>query len=176
MNTKVIVLIPAFNEEGRIADTVKALKNQLSQMTGIDGSVYVINDGSADNTRAVAEGAGADRIISHKTNRGLGAAIRTGLTASRHDGADIAIKFDADLQHDSADLPRLIAPIVEDTADIVYGNRFNRIDYKMPVVRSLGNKVFLQLMRWLTGWPLKDSQPGIFAVNRNYLEVFSLPG
>lgn len=173
---KLIIIVPAYNEEGRIRETVMALNAQLAKMPEIDGQVYVINDGSRDATASIAAEAGAARVVTHKLNRGLGAAIRTGLTTARNDGADLVIKFDADLQHDPSDIPALLAPFDDDVADVVYGNRFNRIDYKMPLVRSVGNRVFLQLMRWLTGWPLRDSQPGIFAVNRAYLDVFNLPG
>lgn len=176
MARKLLIIVPAYNESGRITETVRALNVQLKGMSDIEGKVIVIDDGSSDDTAAIAVGAGADMVISHKTNRGLGAAIRTGLGVAKRERADIAVKFDADLQHDPADLPALIAPIVENAADIVYGNRFNRIDYKMPIVRSVGNKVFLRLMRWLTKWPLKDSQPGLFAINHDYLEVFNLPG
>lgn len=138
--------------------------------------VYVVNDGSSDNTAALAQSSGADKIITHKKNRGLGAAVRTGLLAARKDQIDIAIKFDADCQHDPQDIIRIIQPIINDEAEIVYGNRFEKIDYDMPLVRKVGNKVFTRLMAMLTGWPLKDSQPGIFAVSRDYLAVFHLPG
>lgn len=170
------VIVPAWNEAERIAETVRALRGALDAMEGWDARVYVIDDGSTDATRQLAEQAGAHRVISHRTNRGLGAAVRTGLTAARNDGADVCVKFDADLQHDPADIAALVAPIVEDAADIVYGHRFSKIAYKMPLVRAVGNKVFLRLMRWLTGWPLKDSQPGIFAVGKAYLDAFALPG
>ncbi len=177
-STKLIVVVPAYNEAERIRDTIKALRAISGKMKkrGIDFRVYVVDDGSKDDTRAVAQAAGADRILRHKINQGLGAAIRTGLTAAERDAADIVIKFDADLQHDPNDIFNLIKPILEDSADVVYGNRFNRIEYRMPFVRHIGNKVFTGLMRFLTGWPLKDSQPGIFAINRDYLGVFSLPG
>jgi len=176
--TKLIVVVPAYNEAERIGETLKALRSIRGTLKkrNIDLRLYVIDDGSKDDTRAVAQAAGADRILRHKINQGLGAAIRTGLTAADRDGADIVIKFDADLQHDPDDIPELIQPILEDSADVVYGNRFNRIEYRMPLVRHVGNKVFTGLMRFLTGWPLKDSQPGIFAINRDYLSVFSLPG
>lgn len=175
-NRKIVVIIPAWNEAGRIAETVSVLRKSLGSIEGSECSIFVIDDGSSDSTRGIAEAAGAERVLSHKSNRGLGAAVRTGLTAARNAGADICIKFDADLQHDPADIPALIQPIIEDAADIVYGNRFARIEYKMPFIRSIGNRVFRQLMRWLTHWPLKDSQPGIFAVARSYLDIFSLPG
>jgi len=176
--TRVIVVVPAYNEEERIGDAVRALREEGKRLAerGIDLRVYVVDDGSRDRTRALAEEAGADRVLRHRVNRGLGAAVRTGLAAARADGADIAVKFDADLQHDPADIEDLVRPIVEDEADVVYGNRFERIEYRMPFVRRVGNLVFTGLMRWLTGWPVRDSQPGIFAVARAYLEVFFLPG
>jgi glycosyltransferase involved in cell wall biosynthesis len=176
--TKLIVVVPAYNEAERIEETVRALKAAAPDLAriGVDASVYVIDDGSKDGSGELARKAGADRVLRHKVNHGLGAAIRTGLRGARSDGADIAVKFDADLQHDPADIAELIRPILEDEADVVYGNRFDRIEYRMPLLRRLGNRFFTALMRFLTGWPLKDSQPGIFAVSRDYLEVFHLPG
>ncbi|MBF0624341.1 MAG: glycosyltransferase family 2 protein [Magnetococcales bacterium] len=175
---KVIVIIPAFNEGEIIARTVTALAEMkpLFREAGRELRVYVVDDGSRDDTRQQAEAAGADRVLRHRVNRGLGAAVRTGLNGARADGAAIAIKFDADLQHDPHDLPALIQPLLDDEADVVYGQRFDRIEYRMPLIRRWGNRVFTGLVSWLTGWPVKDGQPGIFAVNRSYLEVFYLPG
>ena len=102
--------------------------------------------------------------------------MRSGFSAARRDGADIVVKFDADLQHDPNDIVPLVQPILNDEADVVYGNRLERIEYKMPVIRKAGNRLFTRLMALLTNWPLKDSQPGIFAINRDYLNVFNLPG
>ncbi len=175
---RVIVVVPAYNEEERIGDAVRALRAEGERLAGegIDLRVYVVDDGSRDGTRRLAGEAGAHRVLRHRVNRGLGAAVRTGLAAARADGADVAVKFDADLQHDPADIRELLRPILDDEADVVYGNRFERIEYRMPLVRRAGNIVFTGLMRWLTGWPVRDSQPGIFAVGRAYLEVFFLPG
>ncbi|MFW5728944.1 MAG: glycosyltransferase family 2 protein [Spirochaetota bacterium] len=175
---KLTVVVPAYNEEERITECVRALKAKASDLQdgGIVLSVFVVDDGSSDRTRSLAENAGADRIVRHKVNQGLGAAIRSGLRAAESAGADIVVKFDADLQHDPEDIPALIAPLLDDEADVVYGNRFDRIEYRMPLVRRTGNRVFTAIMRRLTGWPLRDSQPGIFAVNRDYLRRFHLPG
>ncbi len=173
---KLIVVVPAYNEAGRIAETVTALKAVSGSLAGIglNLGVYVVDDGSSDATRKLARG--ADKVLRHKINQGLGAAVRTGLTAARADDADIAVKFDADLQHDPADIVALVRPILDGDADLVYGHRFDRIEYRMPTMRRAGNRVFTCLMRMLTGWPIKDGQPGIFAVGRDYLEVFHLPG
>jgi len=175
---KLVVIIPAHNEAERIQEAItniQSIKTELAKI-GFELFVYVVDDGSVDNTGLLAQEAGADRIIKHKVNIGLGAAVRSGLFAARKDGADIVIKFDADLQHDPNDIIPLINPILNDEADVVYGNRFERISYRMPLVRRAGNIAFTKLMGMLTGWPLQDSQPGIFAVNRDYLDVFNLPG
>ena len=174
---KVILFVPAFNEESTIFKTVETLQSLKDKVAsrGYELSIIVINDGSQDKTEAEAKRAKADQVINHKVNKGLGAAVRTGLMAARDAGATIAVKFDADLQHEPTDVLRMIEPLEEDTADIVYGHRFNKIEYKMPFVRRMGNRVFTGLMRWLTGWKLKDSQPGIFAVNHTYLSIFRIP-
>lgn len=175
---RLAVVIPAYNEAEMIANVVKELRKKQTDLKklGYLLRIIVVNDGSKDATQSEAENAGADLVIRHRVNRGLGAAIRTALQTAFDDGADIAVKFDADLQHDPDDIPAIIAPICEDEADIVYGKRFNRIEYRMPFIRRMGNRVFTALMRMLTGWPLEDSQPGIFAVSRDYLRVSNLPG
>jgi len=173
-----IIIVPAYNEEEMIQATVSSLKagGEKLEDLGIESKVYVIDDGSRDGTGEAALEAGVDRLLRHKVNLGLGAAIRTGLKSAREDKADIVVKFDADLQHDPGDIPALISPILEDEADVVYGNRFEHIEYRMPFIRRIGNWFFIRLMRFLTGWPIQDSQPGIFAVNKDYLEVFNIPG
>jgi glycosyltransferase involved in cell wall biosynthesis len=175
---KLIVVIPAYNEEEKIQEVINNVQNVKTKLKeiGLELFVYVVDDGSIDNTSLLAQEAGADKIIKHKVNLGLGAAVRSGLFAARKDKADIVVKFDADLQHDPNDIIPLIGPILGDEADVVYGNRLERIEYKMPLIRRVGNKVFTKLMSVLTDWPVKDSQPGIFAINRDYLEVFNLPG
>jgi len=173
-----IVIIPAYNEAEKIQEAItniQGIKAELAKI-GLEHFVYVVDDGSVDDTSLLARKAGADRIIKHKVNLGLGAAVRSGFLTARKDGADIVIKLDADLQHDPNDIVPLINPILNDEADVVYGNRFERISYRMPLVRRAGNVAFTKLMGMLTGWSLKDSQPGIFAVNRDYLDVFNLPG
>lgn len=175
---KLIVIVPAYNEEEKIEAAITALNEKKAEYAAkdIEFLVYVINDGSRDKTLELAEKAGADRVIKHKINRGLGAAIRSGLAQAKADNADIVVKFDADLQHNPDNIWNLIQPILHDEADTVYGHRFNKIAYKMPFVRKIGNKVFTGLMRWLTKWPVYDSQPGILAVNSSYLKNFYLPG
>jgi len=175
---KLVVVVPAYNEAGAISETVAGLRASSEQLKaiGVSLSIFVVDDGSKDGTGAIATAAGADKVVRHSKNRGLGAAVRTGLKAAKAAGADVAVKFDADLQHDPSDIGALIKPILDDEVDVVYGDRFGQISYKMPFIRRVGNKVFTGLMRSLTAWDITDSQPGIFAVNSSYLEVFRLPG
>ncbi len=170
-----VIMVPAFNEEATIRRTIEHLKDAASAHAG-HASVIVIDDGSTDGTADLARAAGADRVVGHPSNLGLGAAVRTGLKAARQAGADVVVKLDADGQHDPADIARLIRPILDDEADLVYGNRFAGIEYRMPLVRRLGNRTFTALMRRLTRWPLRDSQPGIFAASAGFLDGFRLPG
>ncbi len=175
---KLAVLVPAYNEQESITETITGLRTAEPELkdAGFQLLIYIINDGSTDATGSLAESAGADKIITHKRNIGLGAAVRSGLLTARTDNIDIAIKFDADCQHDPHDIIKLIQPIINNEAEVVYGNRFEKIEYDMPFIRKTGNKIFTGLMAILTGWPLKDSQPGIFAVARDYIEVCQLPG
>jgi len=175
---KLIVIVPAHNEAERIVDTLVSLRGIRSELhhLGIQLFIYVVDDGSSDGTRSLCQSRGADRVLYHNVNLGVGAAVRTGFAAARADGADIVVKFDADLQHDPLDILNLIKPIVLDESDIVYGNRFDQIEYRMPLLRLAGNVFFTNLMKWLTKWPLKDSQPGILAVNKSYIDVFHIPG
>lgn len=173
-----IIIVPAYNEEDSIEKVLKQLRSlevKLDKL-GFSLCILVINDGSVDDTEGKAKSGKADVIINHQQNRGLGAAVRSGLDAAREREAKIVVKFDADLQHDPADIISLISPIIEGRADLVYGERFSKIEYRMPWIRRAGNLVFTRLMAWLTHWPIKDSQPGIFALNDKYLGLYDLPG
>ena len=175
---KLVVIVPAYNEEKTISDTLVRLfsiKPDLNKL-GYELKIHVINDGSTDKTENLASEHEEVLVVNNKKNKGLGAAVRTGLLSANNINADIVVKYDADLQHQPFDILALIKPIDNDESDIVYGNRFEKMSYKMPFIRRVGNKVFTNLMKWLTGWPLMDSQPGIFAVNSVFLSNFYLPG
>ncbi len=175
---KLVIIVPAYNEEKTISNTLEgllALKSAINEKE-YELIIHVINDGSSDATEELAKKYQEIFIINHKKNRGLGAAVRTGLLSANNINANIVVKYDADLQHEPLDILELIKPIYQNEADVVYGNRFKKMSYKMPYIRRVGNKIFTNLMRWLTGWPLMDSQPGIFAVNNIFLTNFYLPG
>lgn len=173
------ILVPAFNEEARVGEVLKELLAEVQaqeKATGHVIKVAVVDDGSTDNTANIVKAHDQVTLVSHQSNQGLGAAVRSGLTWAHSINADIAVKLDADGQHDPSDLAAVIAPIVANQADVVYGSRFGQIAYQMPFVRRLGNRIFSGLMKLLTGWPIQDAQPGFFAVSKAYLETFTIPG
>ena len=173
-----VYVIPARDEAARVGEVVLALRGLGPRLEalGLRGLVFVVDDGSRDETARVAREAGADRILTLSPGRGLGAAVRAGLMAARAAGADFVVKLDADLQHDPAEVPALLEPLLRDEADLVYGNRNGRVGADRPFVRRVGNSVFTRLMRSLTRWPIADAQPGILALTRAYLDRFHLPG
>ena len=175
---KISIIIPVFNEEKTIIKTIDSIIGIFPSLKKkrLIPEIIVINDGSSDQSYQKLKNLKKIILVSHHTNLGLGAAVRTGLNIAKERGSEFVVKFDADLQHSVKDINQIIEPLIINYSDIVYGNRFKKISYKMPFIRRIGNKLFTGLMKKLTNWDLKDSQPGIFAINKNYLNVFRIPG
>lgn len=174
---KVIVFIPAYNEEETISKIITRIKKvyKKSRRKGFITKIIVVDDGSTDNTIQVAQKAGVKRIISHPYNLGLGGATRTGMEAALEMGADIAVKIDADFQHDPIDIEKVVMPILEDKADVVFGSRFlGGLKYRMPLYRRVGNVFFSFLTRRLTGLKVTDGQTGLMAFSKKYLKKFNI--
>jgi glycosyltransferase involved in cell wall biosynthesis len=177
---KVVIFIPAYNEEESIASVIdKVMEIYTEQATRIKGyrvEMLVVNDGSSDRTEEIANSKGVD-VVSHPRNLGLGAATRTAMETAFQMGADVAIKLDADFQHDPSDIEKVIMPILENKTDICWGSRFaGKINYRMPLVRHLGNKFFTWVMNRLTNYEISDAQTGLMAYSRKYLKIFELHG
>ncbi len=118
---KLIVQIPAFNEEATIAQALRDLPKKLDGFTAIE--TLVIDDGSMDKTVEVARKAGANHILQLKSHRGLSSAFVAGIDAALRLGADVIVNTDADNQYAGADIARLVAPIARGAADVVIGDR-----------------------------------------------------
>lgn len=159
---KVVVMIPAYNEERTIGRVIKEIPRDISEHV----EVLVINDGSRDRTWKVAKRAGADKVVSHKRNKGLGHAFRTGIDCALRMGADVIVNIDADGQFNPKDIPRLVKPIVNEEADMVTCTRFAKGAPKMPAVKKFGNKRFTNLVNRLTGEKFTDTQCGFRAYSR----------
>ncbi|HEY0158539.1 MAG TPA: glycosyltransferase family 2 protein [Thermoanaerobaculia bacterium] len=118
---KLIVQIPAFNEEATIAQALRDLPKKIEGISSIE--TLIIDDGSTDRTADAARRAGATHILQLKTHRGLSAAFVAGIDAALRLGADIVVNTDADNQYNAADIVRLVSPIVNGTAEVVIGDR-----------------------------------------------------
>ncbi len=165
---KLVILIPAFNEARTISSVIEKLPKTLPGFSAID--VIVVDDGSTDETVTRAREAGA-RIISHGRNRGVGAALGTGITAALQNGADVLVSMDADGQFDSADIPQIITPIMAGEADMVVGNRFatNERPEHMPSTKYMGNIIMSWIVSMLIGKTFRDVSCGFRAYGREAL-------
>jgi glycosyltransferase involved in cell wall biosynthesis len=174
---RVIVVVPAYNEERLIDRTLETLPEWVDR-------VIVVDDGSTDGTaeRLIAAGkrpGGRLRVIRHEHNQGVGGAIVTGYRAALEEavGNDLVAVMAGDAQMDPADLPRLLQPLVKDQADYTKGNRlFSGEAWKIiPRHRYLGNAVLSLLTKIASGyWHVTDSQSGYTAVTAEALRVLKL--
>ena len=130
-------LIPSYNEARTIGDIVKAVKAQ-----GL--IVYVVDDGSSDNTAAIAEGAGAV-IVKHEKNMGKGASLREGFKHILKNRCDAVIVMDGDNQHEAGSIPDFVRQVEEEGADMVIGNRMSDTQ-AMPYVRRTTNRFMSYLL------------------------------
>ncbi len=159
---KIVIGIPAYNEEKNIAGILVKLKK-------ITQDIIVCDDGSNDQTAKIAEELGAI-VISHERNLGYGAGIRTIFLKAKEIKADVLVTFDADGQHRIEDINSVLKPIIDDDADLVIGSRFLNDDNKIPKYRKIGIKTITSITNSSIGKKLSDSQSGFRAYNKKVLE------
>ena len=147
---KLVVTIPALNEEKTIADVVRGVPRDIERIT--ETEVIVLNDGSTDRTAALAEAAGA-LVITLKGGGGLGVVFRTGIERAMRRGADIIVNIDGDGQFNPADIRQLIQPLLKDEADFVTCSRFAdpALRPTMPKVKYYGNLIVTRIINWVCG-------------------------
>lgn len=165
--SRISVVIPAKDEEATIGELLDGISNV--QFTGYELSPIVVDDGSIDSTAAIARRHGAT-VVSHPENRGLGAAVRTGLRAAVEADALAVAYLDADLEYSPDDIPLLLEPIIAGRADYVLGSRFLGGVRGMRLYRRVGNYAFTGLLSALTGRRMTDGQTGMRAFSREAAE------
>ena len=142
---KLVVIVPAYNEEKTIGELILGIPRKISGFDKIE--VLVIDDGSRDKTVDFAMNAGADKIVSHSVNRGMGETFMTGIRNCISMKADVAVIIDADLQFDPKDIPKLTIPIINNQLDVVLGSRWlNQKVQGIPKRKLVGNKLFTKVI------------------------------
>lgn len=172
---KLIVIIPALNEEKTIADVINRIPAELHGITA--RTVVVVSDGSTDQTEKLAASAGAV-VLRHTKTRGVGAAFRTGVRYALEHAADVAVNIDADGQFNPADISQLIAPIVNNEADFVTTTRFGKKEFEpqMPGLKRWGNDVVTKMISTITGQRFTDVSCGFRAYGREAILRLNLFG
>ena len=165
---RVLVAIPAYQEERSIGAVVSSLKRKFPY------DVLVVNDGSPDATSEAARDAGAI-VLDLPCNVGIGGAVQTAFLFARAKGYDALVRIDGDGQHDIEDIPRVLEPILDNRADAVIGSRFLSTEsYRGTIPRIFGIRYFSALVNLFTGYHVTDPTSGYFAINRRLIEFYSL--
>lgn len=162
---KVIVIIPAFNEAGKIGQTVAKIPKNIVQ------KILVINDGSTDSTAQEAKEAGAE-VISQTKNQGVGAAIRTGIDYALKNNYQVIVVMAGDNQDEPSEIPRLIEPLINRNFVFVQGSRY-LIGGKVinqPLFRLITTKFFSFLFRLLTSFDITDGTNGFRAFSSSIFQ------
>ncbi len=175
------VLILAYNEAETIAQVIAAVKDAVTDKYEL--SIIVVDDGSTDQTRSLAEQAGA-LVLSHGVNRGVGNAFHTGLEAAIEASVDMMVNIDADGQFAPTDIPRLLEPIVTGSAAFVSGDRFIdpenpdqiRMPENMPPVKYWGNLMMARFISFIAGQRFTDVSCGFRAYSRKAMMMLNLTG
>lgn len=171
---KLVIQIPCYDEAATLGATLARLPRRLAPFDSVEW--LVIDDGSRDDTAAVARAHGADHVVRHTRNQGLARAFMTGLDASLARGADVIVNTDADNQYHADDIPALVAPILSGAADIVVGARpIEAIEHFSPAKKLL-QKLGSWVVRVASSTEIPDAPSGFRALSRSAaqrLVVFS---
>ena len=166
---QMLVLIPCFNEQGRVGEVIRSVKNILPS-----AAIVVIDDASTDNSAEEASKAGAV-VLTHGTNLGYGGALETGYLYAINKGYETVVQMDGDGQHPADQLPKLMAPAADDNPDIVIGSRYpeKTSNPSISILRKTGHKLISLIIFMLTGLRLSDPTSGFQMLNKRALKFFS---
>lgn len=171
---RVLLILPAYNEEHAIGKTVQAIR-EAPCPPGVELDYLVINDGSSDGTQALCQREGI-HCLTLVQNLGIGGAVQTGYLYAAKMGYDVAVQFDGDGQHDIHSLGRLLEPIMEGRADVVVGSRFLKDSpsgFRSTWLRRVGIRYLSMVIRLVTGQRIADVTSGYRAANREALRYLA---
>ena len=165
---RILLIIPAYNEEGNIANLIETIRTQYSQYDYV-----VVNDGSSDGTKKILE----ENKINHinlPINLGIGGAVQMGYIYAKECGYDIAIQVDGDGQHDVGYVESLIEPIINGNANVTIGSRFIEKDgFQSSFMRRTGITILGTMIYLLCGERIKDVTSGFRAVDKKFISIYA---
>jgi glycosyltransferase involved in cell wall biosynthesis len=166
---RIVAIVPAYNEAGAIGGVVDAICAASDRF-----DVVVVDDGSRDDTAALARSRGA-AVVSLPYNIGIGGAVQTGFKYALEHGYETAVRLDGDGQHDPRELEKLLGPLERGEADIVTGSRFvaGSGEYRPPLARRIGIIWFARIVSLLTRQRVTDTSSGFQALNRRGIALFA---
>lgn len=172
---KLVINIPAYNEEEKIAETIARIPKSFEGISEV--FIQVIDDGSKDETIEEAKKAGAQAVYPNGVNRGIGVTFRNAVGRALQNGADIMVNIDADGQFDPKDIQKIIDPIIKQEVDMVSADRFGEHKAKnMPGAKYYLNRLAAWLIGKFMNVEIKDLTCGFRAYNRETLLRLNLPG
>jgi len=174
--SKLIVAIPAYNEELALPQVLKSVKKNLASMKR--AFILVVDDGSRDRTAEVAIESGADIVVSHERNMGIAQAYKTAIKTALSFGAHVICTIDADGQFMPSQISNLVVPIIRGEADLVIGSRFidSDLSKNIPITNKIGNRLIALLVSLLIGRHISDTESGFRALSRRAAEELNLLG
>ncbi len=165
---RALAIVPAFNEARSLPIVLEELRDTVPAC-----DLCVVDDGSTDQTSAVATAVGAT-VLRCAVNLGIGGAVQTGYLWAQGRGYEIAVQLDGDGQHDPRSIPALLAPILDGSADVVVGSRFlGEGSFRSTRLRRLGIRYLSLLLRLRCGARVTDPTSGFRAVGRRAIELFA---
>ena len=168
---RIVIVLPTLNEREAVGKVLTSIK---SVMDGYDYRMLVVDGHSIDGTDEIAENMGADVI--YQLGRGYGNALKTGFFYARKRlNAKVIVMMDADLTYDPKNIPQLVAPILDDEADLVVGNRFVGMQKgAMPFVNRIGNSILSLVAKLALGLNVFDTQSGMRAFKSELLDGMNM--
>lgn len=170
MSSKVLIIIPAHNEEHIITDVVNNLHQENPHW-----HLLVVNDGSTDKTRQCAESTGSAQVINLPYKVGIGSCVQTGFIYAKQNNYDYAIQFDGDGQHRVCEVETLLKRLESGDTDVINGSRFCRKNtrYQSTILRSIGIKIFEILNSILIKQKITDNTSGFRAYNKRAIKFLA---
>ncbi len=164
---KLIIQIPCYNEEKTLPLVLKDIPKKYEGVSKVE--LQIIDDGCKDKTVEVAKRHGVDHVVTYIGNKGLGNAFKAGVEHALRQGADILVNTDGDNQYDSADIPKLVAPIVKGKADIVIGDRQTSKIKHFSLLKKFLQWLGTRVTGFFAGTKMKDAVSGFRAYSREAL-------